>query len=142
MLGNGGNKLQFKVSMDNNDGWSCTPSKTLAESSQQDDWHFVALVVNKEGAYAPSDHLTARSSPTNCYFYLSFSKLPSSMLCSSTRNNGFTCTIASCLLAFWRASCKCIDVLFCQVQMYSMTVSKSLTVQTLKALHKHSQTEC
>merc|ERR1711865_445103 len=48
--GKGGNKLQFKVSMDNNDGWSCTPSKTLAEATQQDDWHFVALVVNKEGA--------------------------------------------------------------------------------------------
>jgi hypothetical protein len=46
----GGNKLHFKVSMNNNDAWGCDPTQVLAAAQQEADWHHIALVVNKGGA--------------------------------------------------------------------------------------------
>merc|ERR1711865_450640 len=46
----GGNKLQFKVSMNNNDAWGCDPTQVLAVAQEEADWHHVALVVNRGGA--------------------------------------------------------------------------------------------
>eukprot|EP00656_Telonema_subtile_P022768 TRINITY_DN23_c0_g2_i3.p1 TRINITY_DN23_c0_g2~~TRINITY_DN23_c0_g2_i3.p1 ORF type:complete len:575 (+),score=210.11 TRINITY_DN23_c0_g2_i3:129-1853(+) len=44
-----GNRLQFKVSMSNNNEWSCSPSEPLSYSVSDTKWHLVSFNVNHDG---------------------------------------------------------------------------------------------